>query len=828
MRKTILIVGLALLLDIVVLAGCQRNAPRIPTALPTSESVVRAFTTTPKPTPAATDTATPSPTATSTATPTITPTPTPTPFPSDRLIAAQQAFAWGDYPRAYSEFNALLADPGANAEEAQLAAYWMGRSALEGHEYETALATLQDFTETYPADPRVPSAHLLMAQANEGLRDWQGTISAYEAYLKTADDTLAIYAYEGLGDAAMLALDYDRAAQAYAAGLRVAPDNAWAVNMREGIAQAELAKGNPEKAIEQYDAILSVARIPAYRARILYLAGQAHMMADDTDNAYARFLQTVNRYPEAYDSYLALIELVNADVPVDDYQRGLVDYHAGAYQPAIEAFNRYLETDPQPNKEEDARWNLALSLKANGNLWQAIQGFEEFIATHPESEHVAQAWLEMAETHTWRDSIDDALDTYRDFAEENPQSPMAPNALWEAAELETDTGDLGKAAASFRDLADRYPTDEGAPEALFNAALSEFRRDQFETARQDWAALIENYPDSQASVAARYWLGKAWLALEDPDKAEVAFEEVHEWAPTSYYGLRAAEILNIAPQTTGPADAFYLPNPKGDDQAEAEEWLASWLPITDTLVLSSLDSTISESPAFRRGDALLAVGRRSDALDEFDAIKETWWDDPLAMYQLALGFRERGLYRLSIIAAERLSWLSPASSRAEVPDFIQRISYPLNYQELILSEAQSQDIDALLLLALIRQESLFEPSITSPANARGLTQVIPDTGEWIAGRLGWGDFNENDLYLPYVSIHFGSFYLAVQIATFDEEPIPALAAYNAGPGRVHRWLEDAPDVDLFVETMPFVEPRRYVRNVIENYANYQRLYLSEP
>jgi soluble lytic murein transglycosylase len=827
MQKTTLIVGLILLLGIEVLAGCQRNAPRIPTALPTSESIAQASTPTPIPTPTTTNTATPSPTATSTATPTITPTPTPTPIPSDRLTAAQQAFAWGDYPRAYSEFKALLADPGADAEEAQLAAYWMGRSALEAHEYKTALATLQDFIETYPADPRVPSTHLLMAQAHEGLENWQGTISAYEAYLKTDDHTLAIYAYEGLGDAAMLAIDYDRASQAYAAGLSVAPDNAWAVHMREGIAQAELAQGNPEKAVEQYDAILSVARIRAYRARILYLAGQALMMAGDTDTAYERFLQAVNRYPEAYDSYLALIELVNADVPVDDYQRGLVDYHAGAYQPAIEAFNRYIEADPQPYKEEDARWYLALSLKANGNLWQAIQGFEEFIGTHPESEHVAQAWLEMAEVHARRDNIDQALDTYRNFAEENPQSPLAPDALWEAAELELDTGDLEKAATSFRDLADRYPTDEDAPEALFYAALLEFRRDQFETAQEDWTALIQNYPDSRASVAARYWLGEAWLALENPDKAEVAFEAVHKWAPMSYYGLRAAEILDDAPRTTVPADALSLPNPNGD-QAEAEEWLASWLPITDTLVLSSLDPVITESASFRRGDALLAVGRRNDALDEFDAIKETWWDDPLAMYQLALAFRERGLYRLSIIVAERLTWLSPVSSRAEVPDFIQRISYPLNYQELILSEAQSQDIDPLLLFALIRQESLFEPSITSPANARGLTQIIPDTGEWIAGRLGWEDFSENDLYLPYVNIYFGTFYLSVQLATFDEEPIPALAAYNAGPGRVHRWLEDAPDVDLFVETMPFVEPRRYVRNVYENYAHYQRLYLGKP
>jgi len=757
----------------------------------------------------------------------MTPTPTPTPIPSDRLSAAQQAFTWGDYSRAYDEFRALLADPGADTEEAQLAAYWMGRSALEAREYETGLAALQDFVETYPADPQVPSAHLLMAHAYEGLENWQGTISAYEAYLETDEDTLAIYAYQGLGDAAMLALDYARAAQTYTDGLKVAPDSSWVAHLREGIAQAELAQGNPEKAVEQYDAILSIARIRAYRARILYLAGQALMTAGDKDAANERFLQAVNRYPAAYDRYQALIELVNADVPVDDFQRGLVDYHAGAYQPAIEAFSRYLETPPKPYKDEDANWYLALSLKANGNLWQAIQRFEEFIDSYPESEHAAEAWLEMAEANAWRDNIGQALNTYRLFADENPQSPLAPIALWEAAELELDAGDLDKAAASFRDLADRYPTDEDAPEALFDAALLDFRRDQFETARADWELLIQNYPDSRASVAARFWLGKAWLALEDPDKAEAAFEAVYKWAPTSYYGLRAAEILDNAPPKAVP-DGDLSPLTLEYDQVEAEEWLASWLTTTHTVALAALDPTIAESPTFLRGDALLAVGRRSDALDEFDAVKETWWDDPLAMYQLALAFRERGLYRLSIIAAERLTWLSPISSRTQVPDFIQKISYPLNYQELILSEAHDQEVDPFLLSALIRQESLFEPSITSPANARGLTQVIPDTGEWIAGRLGWKEFNEDDLYLPYVNINFGAFYLSVQLATFDGEPILALAAYNAGPGRVHRWLEETPDVDLFVETMPFVEPRRYVWNVYENYAHYRRLYLGKP
>jgi soluble lytic murein transglycosylase len=70
--------------------------------------------------------------------------------------------------------------------------------------------------------------------------------------------------------------------------------------------------------------------------------------------------------------------------------------------------------------------------------------------------------------------------------------------------------------------------------------------------------------------------------------------------------------------------------------------------------------------------------------------------------------------------------------------------------------------------------------------------------------------------------------LSVQLATFDNEIVPALAAYNAGPGRVHEWLDEAPDLDMFVETMAFSEPQRYVRTIYSDYSNYRRLYRPEP
>jgi soluble lytic murein transglycosylase len=742
--------------------------------------------------------------------------------PSRRLALAQQAFNWGDYKQARDEYAALLTDRGADAAERHQAAYWLGRSALEAGDYSRAVKSLQDFLKTYPDDSQSASALFLLARAYEGLADWRDAIMAYRRYLQ-ADNLLAMYAYDGIGKAAMLLLDYDQAVEAYTDGVRVASDNTWLVYMREGIAQAQLTRNKPMEAVKQYDSILQVARLDAYRAKILYLAGQALAQANDVEAAHKRYAEAVDLYPATRYAYLSLVELVNAAVPVDDYQRGLVDYYADAYQPAIDALTRAIKST-QAVHGGDALWYLALSLKANGNLTQSIQRFQELIKTYPKNEHSTEAWLNIADAYALRGSTDQALSTYRTFADKFPTSPLASSALWEAAGLQVGSSDFTAAAATYRDLAKRFPRSEHAAEALFKAALLDYRRGDYEAARNGWRALVETYPDDESADGGRYWLGKAWLALSKADAAKSAFQTASQWSPESYYGVRASEML--AGLTVRVSDGDYSPPTiPSSSQVELDTWLASWLPITNTAVISQqLSPVIARSTAWRRGNALLEVGRRQDALDEFDAIRQTWWDDPLVMYQLAFAFRELGLYRLSILCAERLTWTSPVSSHAQVPHLLRQLSHPLYYADLVTAEAEAQGIDPLLLFTLIRQESLFEPSITSSADARGLAQVIPPTGEWIAGRLGWADWQAEDLWLPYVSVPFGAWYLRVQLATFDNQVVPALVAYNAGPGRVYDWLAMAPDQDLFVETIPYAEPRRYVRAIYEDYNQYRRLY----
>jgi soluble lytic murein transglycosylase len=134
------------------------------------------------------------------------------------------------------------------------------------------------------------------------------------------------------------------------------------------------------------------------------------------------------------------------------------------------------------------------------------------------------------------------------------------------------------------------------------------------------------------------------------------------------------------------------------------------------------------------------------------------------------------------------------------------------------------------MLALMRQESTFNPGATSSADARGLTQVVPATGELLAQQLGYQQFDADDLYRPIVSIQFGATFLNETLGRYGGRVYPALAAYNAGPGASDDWLTTyGDDMDVWAERIPYPETYGYVQKVFTFYGRYRLVYgLAQP
>lgn len=767
------------------------------------------------------------PTFTPTPTPTPIPTPTPTPSPDELLSDAARMVQNGDYGTAAATYRGLLALP-LDGETATQARLGLGTAALRDGDYPGAIETLRDlFVSLPPADEEEREAaedgHFLLAEALMGADEPLAAAAEYRAYL-SAGTVITAYVNQWLGDALYAGGEYLTATGAYESAIIAAPDRAFQVHTREKLALVHVALEDYPAAIAQYDAILDVAQIRAYCARIEYQAAETLILTGETEAGYNRHLTVVEMYPDEYYAYLSLVELVEAGRPVDDFLRGVVDYYGGAYGPAVEAFHRYINASPE-TYSADAHWYTGLAYLAAGSPSLAAGEFQMLIETHPENSHWGDSWMGLAEAYADQGEIQEAVETYRQFVAAAPDQRRAPEALWEAAQLLA-SDDLDAAAAAYLDCQAQYPDSDYAPSALFRGGLQFYRLDELEDASAAWTALTRVYSDSASIPPAFLWLGKLNLAQGAPEAAEAAFEQASEADPSGYYGLRSADLsADPLAQPFMPV-SYTLEYDLSAGRAAAETWLAGWLGLEDAADLGEMAPYLAADLRLQRGLELWRLGRFEEAKWDLEDLRYATTSDALAQYQLALLFRDVGLYRSSILCAVRVVYLSPAETVLDAPAFIARLAYPTYYQDLALANARLSDLDPLLIFALIRQESLFESLATSHAAAHGLMQVIPATGAQIAAELGWPPGYETaDLHRPYVSLRFGTYYLAQQRDRFDGRLDAALAGYNGGPVNAWHWLESADDdPDLFLELIEFSETQTYLRRIKEHLAVYQALY----
>lgn len=159
-------------------------------------------------------------------------------------------------------------------------------------------------------------------------------------------------------------------------------------------------------------------------------------------------------------------------------------------------------------------------------------------------------------------------------------------------------------------------------------------------------------------------------------------------------------------------------------------------------------------------------------------------------------------------------------------DHIARIFYPFPHREAIRYYAGAYGVDPFLVAAVMKAESNFNPHAVSERGARGLMQIMPETGRWAAGQIGGMTFSPDQLFEPETNIKLGTWYLADLGQEFHGDPILVLAAYNGGRGNVQQWLATNkmnPGLSS-VSRIPFPETRLFVRKVLSYYNIYRKLY----
>jgi soluble lytic murein transglycosylase len=393
-----------------------------------------------------------------------------------------------------------------------------------------------------------------------------------------------------------------------------------------------------------------------------------------------------------------------------------------------------------------------------------------------------------------------AITALRDVVARYPTDTMAAaTALFLLGDLAIDAGTPDSARTLFLALATRYPSATQRPRAVLLAALIALQHG-------DTTAAIGELDQATGSItgtegdAVRYWLARARLAAGDTAAARTGFRALTDKGPESYYALRAAARLDTM------------------------VWVAS--------IATAAPPDDSVQAIIVRAATLDALGLDIEARFELDRLASDA-QGVEALMRTGQAFAGNGL-------AARAQQLGVRASSAGAPRdaALWQLLYPLPFETALRATAARAGVDPRLAASVIRQESGFVPHATSRTDARGLMQIMPATGRELARGLGFADFDPALLWIPDVNLALGMQHFAVALKKYPEVE-RALAAYNAGGTPVDRWSATqldgqlrsggavrAPieDIEMFVERIPYVETRDYVRVIIRNWAMYRLLY----
>jgi len=731
------------------------------------------------------------------------------------LDAANAALFIGDYDAAIAAYTNAFNDPALKCQ----ALYGLGLTYRRSGQFDSAdtafTSYLSECETSFRALVLRGEARQMMGRAADALTDYQQAISLNPGLLDS-------YLYERMStlnpDESVYYLRLATEAQRH-------PEGKFA--LRERLADIYLLVGSSGAALAEYNTLLS--EIDAYlgalsgvegaefddkgnlRARIELAAADIEIQSNQPDAGYARLQRIITNYAETESALPALVTLVTANQPVDVLARMRINVLNENYFPVVDILTDYLN-DPVTAETAPAELYLLLgrAQRGQGDLEGAINTFAGLRQRYPADPAASAAALEQAQTYAQAGDTAQAVATYMELVTAYPQSPEAPIALLRAAEMELTNGNREAALILYDQLGQQYPTSEQARQGLFEAGMA-LRGDDPTRA----ADLFARAANAEAFV----WQGKLLAQVGNTDAARQAWETAQRIEPGTFFALRGCELLNGRDSLTV---STALRPMEPIDRAAAEQWVAQVFNLPGAT--AQLSPELAANPMLQRGIELWAVGMWSEARREFDALHKQVRDDPAALLQLAFYYQSIPVHRSSIFAATRLIFASnqPVLS---IPQGILRLAYPIYYGDLLSRLAAENALDPLLVAALVRQESSFDPTNVSIADARGLMQLVPSTAQDVASRINWPDFKLEDLSRPMVNLAFGTYYLSSMRAFQGGSVAGALLSYNAGPVAAQSWLSEAGgDLDLLYQVIDFAETKSYLDVIYVNHFIYQYLY----
>ena len=682
-------------------------------------------------------------------------------------------------------------------------------------------------------EPEMKSKYsYLAATCYRKLERWEEAISYYRSALEESGFPFADLAKLHIARLYKNLKDYESAVEWYETFLRDHPDSPYAVEVQYQIGECYFEMKQYEPAIAQYGKFMEMYPEDTRVRAGTYKIGRAYQELEKWPEAYIQYQKLIrqNMRDEITRSALGNINLLLLADPTltvtreDRLYYGMASYYAGQYKAAREELKKVIEGADDLSAK--AAYYIAESYYREREYTTAIEAYASVVESYPQSDYAVSSQYQIAICY-WRTGVEEkSNELLASFAATYPESDLADNAEFQIAANYASKEEYEEAIDAYSEVVLKYPGSSLADDALWNVGWYYVRLKDNISSEQTFRRLMNEYPDSSLTGAARFWIGVNYERMEKWQEAVDVYKQIiqnGEWYYSDRAKMRIESLAKRGKITEEAASVQYEKAKIGDSD----------------LVWQKI-----EAPLPIRAQELLDIRIFDDAAGELSIAAKSAASLENIYYKLSVCYEKMGNFSDAWRYAWRLLQLPGVKVEGKTPLQLQRMSYPIVYKDTVLSSSSENGIDHLLMLALMREESRYDPAAVSSAGARGLTQIMPPTGRDIANRLKIQPYNTEMLFRPELNVKMGTWYLGglasrfndrVREALTSEDPsehsdvvkILALGGYNAGESRVRGWVEEfgIHDIDEFVENIPFSETKGYIKKVCDSYEMYKFLYI---
>ena len=548
----------------------------------------------------------------------------------------------------------------------------------------------------------------------------------------------------------------------------------------------------------------------SYLPEIIYLQGQLYQKIRKINEAYNRYRllhidfpsSPLTRQAKEHMNELSKVEgIIIIPLTIDEHTRRIRKLLSDVkYQQTVTEVTDLLAIEsPLPGK---FYFYLAQAQKGLRKRNLANSALRKFINHFPDHSRVQEALFNIGRNFWNTGYYRDGLKYFETSIEENPNSNLANQARFFIGKMHEEKKRYSQATSYYEALIHNFRSSEYAERAAWQLGWLNYTKGDFQKSFDYFGKSSQEYPSGLFIESSMFWAAKSLEKLNRKELATQLFNDLNFKFPYTYYGIRSGE--------------------KGNKKIVSK--------LNNNQEISINNPTLSSIAKFHysRSVELTATGFHEDARNEISNLEKSVRKNFSGVIWLTSLYNNAHAYSDTVRILQLYKNFKTKIGEKELSYNFWKNFYPPAYDKTIRNISKNLGVNPYFVQGLIRQESLFNAKVQSRAGAIGLMQIMPKTGRSLHTNSNMTrPFKTDILFDPETNIQLGIQYIHQLKNRFKKNKTHVLISYNAGPHNLKKWLtrfKHIDDPDVFIESIPYPETRKYVKKVLRNHGIYKTLY----